>query len=146
MKRLQDIITESILDDDIGDNSIVPMFFNNLKNAKNPKEFNNIITSLKSYLDDELGTDYKKALDKTKRNRLGRYLAIQCSENKLSFSIIVSAGPSQVMVFRFFESTRFACILGTNISFYDVVFDDDCCIYVLDDKWNELRKMIINRK
>lgn len=87
MKNLQDIIRESILDDNIGDDSMVPMFFNNLRNAKSPEEFNNIITSLKSYLDDEIGTDYKKALNKTKRNRSGHYLAIRCSENELHFRL-----------------------------------------------------------
>lgn len=146
MKRLQDIIRESILDDNIGDDSIVQMFFNNLRNTKSPEEFNNIIMSLKSYLDDEIGIDYKKALNKTKRNRSGHYLAIRCSENERSFSIIISSGPSQINIFRFFgSSTNLAYILRFNMSFYDAVFDNDY-VYVLDDKWNELRKMIINVK
>lgn len=66
MKHLQDIIQESILDDNIGDDSIVQMFFNNLINARNAKEFKNIALSLKSYLDDEIGDDYKKAANKIK--------------------------------------------------------------------------------
>ena len=145
MKRLQDIITESILDDNIGDDSIVPMFFNNLMDAKNPKEFNNMVTSLKSYLDDEIGDDYTRAYKMTKRDRSGHYLAILNFENSEDRSILVSSGPSQTTCVKFYNSTQKVFILKYNLSIHDLLHNG-YCVYKLDDKWNELRKMIINRK
>lgn len=156
MKNLQDIIRESILDDNIGDDSIVPMFFKSLMNAKSFKEFKDVALSLKSYLDDDLGNDYKKALNKTKQNRSGHYLSIILpdmaipGQSEYFCKILVSSGPSNSYWLRFYESTGRVSIRKSNISFYDLIFEDDYdpvdYVYVLDDKWNELRKMIINKK
>lgn len=44
-----------------------------------------------------------------------------------------------------YESTSGVNVRKTNISFYDMTFEDDY-VYVLNDKWNELRKLIINKK
>lgn len=146
---------ESILDDNIGDNSIVQMFFKSIMNAKSFKEFKDVALSLKSYLDDDLGNNYKKALNKTKQNRSGHYLSIidlGIPTNKELCKILVSSGPSNSYWLRFHESTGRVSIRKTNISFYDLTFADEGdygpndYVYVLDDKWNELRKMIINRK
>ena len=145
MKRLQDIIAESILDDNVGEDSIVPMFFNNLMDAKNPKEFNNIVTSLKSYLDDEIGDDYTKAYKRIKQDRSGYYLTIHHPENKKERWIMVASGPSQTICVHFYKSVQRVFISKYNLSLHDLLHDDDC-IYILNDKWNELRKMIINRK
>lgn len=139
---------ESILDDNIGDDSIVPMFFKSLMNAKSFKEFKDVALSLKSYLDDEIGDDYNKAHKKTKQNRSGYYLAIMdlgTPSNEEMCKILVSSGPSNSYWLRFYESTGRVSIRKSNISFYDMTFEDDY-VYVLDDKWNELRKMIINKK
>lgn len=159
MKHLQDIIAESILDDNIGDNSIVSMFFKSIMNAKSFKEFKDVALSLKSYLDDDLGNNYKKALNKTKQNRSGHYLsiilpdiAIPGKPDGYACKILVSSGPSNSYWLRFYESTGRVSIRKTNISFYDLTFADEDdygpndCVYILDDKWNELRKMIINKK
>lgn len=145
MKNLQDIIRESILDDNIGDNSIVQMFFESIMNAKNPKEFKNMALSLKSYLDDEIGTDYTKAYKMTKRDRFGHYLVIHNPENKEERWIMVASGPSQTICVHFYKSVQKVFISKYNLSLYDLLHDDDC-VYKLNDKWNELRKMIINRK
>ena len=145
MKHLQDIITESILDDNVGDDSIVPMFFNNLMDAKNLKEFNNITTSLKSYLDDEIGDDYTRAYKMTKRDRFGHYLVIRNFGNNEGCSIMVSSGPSQTTCVHFYNSAQKVFISKYNLSLHDLLCDGDC-VYKLNDKWNELRKMIINGK
>lgn len=148
MKNLQDIIRESILDDNIGDDSIVPMFFKSLMNAKSFKEFKDVALSLKSYLDDEVGDDYNEAHKKTKQSRLGYYLAIMdlgTPINEEMCKILVSSGSSHVHYLRFYKSTGKVSVMRTNMSFYDLTFEDDY-VYVLDDKWNELRKMIINKK
>ena len=145
MKHLQDIVTESILDDNIGDNSIVQMFFESIMNAKNPKEFNNITASLKSYLDDEIGDDYTKAYERIKQNRSGYYLVIHNPENKKERWIMIASGPSRTICVHFYKSVQKVFISKYNLSLHDLLHDDDC-IYILDDKWNELRKMIINRK
>ena len=139
---------ESILDDNIGDNSIVQMFFKSLINAKSFKEFKDVALSLKSYLDDEVGDDYNEAHKKTKQNRSGYYLAIEdlgTPINEEMCRIVVSSGPSNVYYLRFYKSTGRVNVRKTNISFYDMTFEDDY-VYVLDNKWNELRKMIINKK
>ena len=139
---------ESILDDNIGDNSIVQMFFKSLINAKSFKEFKDVTLSLKSYLDDEVGDDYNEAHKKTKQNRSGYYLAIEdlgTPINEEMCRIVVSSGPSNVCYLRFYKSTGRVNVRKTNISFYDMTFEDDY-VYVLDNKWNELRKMVINKK
>lgn len=148
MKHLQDIIRESILDDNIGDDSIVPMFFKSIMNAKSMKEFKDIALSLKSYLDDEIGSDYNEAHKKTKQSRLGYYLAIMdlgTPSNEEMCKILVSSGPSTTHYLRFYRSTGKVSVMRTNMSFYDLALEDDY-VYVLNDKWNELRKMIINGK
>lgn len=139
---------ESILDDNIGDDSIVPMFFNSIRNAKSFEEFKNVALSLKSYLDDEIGTDYKKALNKANQKRSGWYLAIVglgTSVNKEMCKILVSSGPSTTHYLRFYRSIGGVSVMKTNMSFYDLNIEGNC-VYVLNDKWNELRKMIINKK
>ena len=146
---------ESILDDNIGDNSIVQMFFNSIRNAKSFEEFKNVALSLKSYLDDEIGTDYKKALNKAEQKRSGWYLAIVglgTSVNKEMCKILVSSGPSTTYYLRFYRPIGGVSVMKTNMSFYGLTFADEDdyypndYVYVLDDKWNELRKMIINGK
>lgn len=145
MKRLQDIIRESILDDNIGDDSIVPMFFKSIMNAKSIKEFKDIALSLKSHLDDDLGNDYKKVLNKTKRNRFGNYLAINPVLGDDFYKISVSAGPSCIYYIQYYNTTNRVSIHRLGISFFDWCGDSES-VYILDDKWNELRKMIINYK
>ena len=139
---------ESLLDDNIGDDSIVPMFFKSLINAKSFKEFKDVALSLKSYLDDEVGDDYNEAHKKTKQNRSGYYLAIVdlgTPVNKEMCKILVSSGPSTTHYLRFYRSTGKVSVMRTNMSFYDLALEDDY-VYVIDDKWNELRKLIINKK
>ena len=138
---------ESILDDNIGDNSIVQMFFKSLINAKSFKEFKDVALSLKSYLDDEVGDDYNEAHKKTKQNRSGYYLAIEdlgIPLNEELCKIVVSSGLSNVYYLRFYKSTGRVNVRKTNMSFYDLNIEGNC-VYVLNDKWNELRKMIINK-
>ena len=139
---------ESILDDNIGDDSLVLMFFNSIRNAKSFEKFKNVALSLKSYLDDEIGTDYKKALNKANQKRSGQYLAIVdlgTYVNKDLCKILVSSGPSTTHYLRFYRSTGKVSVMRSNMSLYDLTLEDDY-VYVLDDKWNELRKMIINGK
>lgn len=139
---------ESLLDDNIGDDSIVPMFFNSIRNAKSFEEFKNIALSLKSYLDDEVGDDYNEAHKKTKQNRSGYYLAIEdlgIPNNEELCKIVVSSGPSTTHYLRFYRSIGGVSVMKTNMSFYDLNIEGNC-VYVLNDKWNELRKMIINKK
>lgn len=145
MKNLQDIIRESILDDNIGDNSVVQMFFESIMNAKNSKEFKNMVLSLRSYLDDEIGVDYTKAYKRIKQYRYGYYLSIHNPENKKECWIMVASGPSKTACIHFYNSVQKVFISKYNLSLLDLLHDDDC-IYILNDKWNELRKMIINRK
>lgn len=149
MKHLQDIIQESILDDNIEDKNIIPMIFKSIMNAKSFKEFKNVALSLKSYLDDEIGSDYKKASNKIDQNRSGQYLAVVdlgTPANKEMCQILVSSGPSTTHYLRFYKSTGRVTVMRTNMSFYDLIVAEDVYVYVLDDKWNELRKMIINKR
>lgn len=147
MKNLQDIITESILDDNIGDDSIVPMFFESIMNAKSVKEFKDVALSLKSYLDDDLGKDYKKALNKTKQNRFGNYLAINPVLSQDFYIICVSVGPSCIYYIKYYKSTNKVSVHSLNISFFDWCEGPESIpVYILNDKWNKLRKMIINKK
>ena len=145
MKHLQDIITESILDDNIEDENIIPMIFKSIMNAKSFKEFKDITLSLKSYLDDEIGDDYKKALDKANKNRSGQYLAIDSDLGRSFYKIVVAAGPSRIYYVKYHDITNRVSVLGLNVSFSDFCSDTES-VYILNDKWNELRKMIINKK
>ena len=145
MKHLQDIITESILDDNIEDENIIPMIFKSIMNAKSFKEFKDIALSLKSYLDDEIGDDYKKALNKASKNRSGQYLAIDSDLGRSFYKIVVAAGPSRIYYVKYHDITNRVSVLGLNVSFSDFCSDTES-VYILNDKWNELRKMIINKK
>lgn len=144
MKHLQDIIQESILDDNIEDENIIPMIFKSIMNAKSYKEFKNVALSLKSYLDDEIGSDYKKALNKANQNRLGQYLAIDSDLGKSFYKIVVAAGPSRIYYVKYHDITNRVSILRLNTSFSDFCSESEY-VYILNDKWNELRKMIINK-
>lgn len=145
MKHLQDIILESILDDNIGDDSIVPMFFNSIMNAKSYKEFKNVALSLKSYLDDEIGSDYEKALNKAKQKRSGQYLAIDADLGRSFYKIVVAAGPSRIYYVKYHGLTNRVSVLGLNTSFSDFCSESES-VYILNDKWDELRKMIIDKR
>lgn len=46
MRYLNEILKESLLDDNVGDDSIVPMFFNILMNTKSIDEFGSLIKNL----------------------------------------------------------------------------------------------------
>lgn len=145
MKHLQDIIKESILDDNIEDENIIPMIFKSIMNAKSSKEFKDIALSLKSYLDDEIGKDYKKALNKANQNRSGQYLAIDSDLGSRFYKIVVAAGPSRIYYVKYHDLTNRVSVLGLNTSFGDFCSESES-VYILNDKWNELRKMIINKR
>ena len=155
MKHLQDIITESIFD--IEDN--LPeskLWFNSFMVSKSKKDFNSLCERLKNELDNDFGRDYKKVFNKTKINRMGKYLCIirrNDDDKKDEWSVFVSYGNIYKVELCWFrnESRTLLSSMGLHsfISVHQVVnrlsLKEGYYLYELDDKWDEFRKLIINK-
>ena len=150
MKHLQDIIQEGLLDvegnDKKGD---AWMYHELLMNAKTKKEFNTHCRNLKNILDKDIGTEYEKVLDKSKRNTMKTKclcIAFRDSNSDQNWQIFVNEGYCEVMLY-WNDIKNKVMVFPASSRLYDQITaierEYQCSVYELNDEWNELRKAII---
>ena len=137
-------VAESFFDDEDKtiDAALVSGIMSKIANSKD-EEFVNEIKNLKQMLDEEIGTNYRKAWSDSRRSRKKKYVYINSRFNQLW----VNEEHSTSKGIELNHWNKTPEVLWYNGAFYALsMADNDPYIYELDDKWGVIVDIIRNAK
>lgn len=144
MKHLKDIVTESFFDDvdKTIDTALVSGIMSKIANSSGD-DFVSEIKNLKQMLDEEIGTNYRKAWSDSRRSRKKKYVYINSKFNQLW----ANGEHNTAKGIELNHWNKTPEMLWYTGAFYALsMADNDPYIYELNDKWSVIVDIIRNAK